>query len=598
MRQALGLDLSHTQDGLIQYLSEHQNEDGSWSIAHDLPGDISTSAECYLALRILGLPVDAPRLRRAQGFILAHGGLEKMRVFTRIHLALFGLVPWDTVPSLPPELVLLPAASPINIYSFASWARGTIVPLLVLFHHRPVFSLPNGQSAHNSWLDHLWCNPKHKLLPGSEPVTKLLLRHGPGWKAAFAAADLALRKYGKLRFWLFRQIRNYAVASCVDWILKHQELDGDWAGIFPPMVNGVLALHAHGYHSDSEPVRLGIEAIERFTLQDASGIRVEACQSPVWDTALMMIGLLDCDAAGDRLNAPRQWITRLQILEDHGDWKVYNPQGKPGGWSFEYANTWYPDVDDTAAVVIAFVKQDPASARGAVVRRALDWVVSMQNEDGGWAAFDKANDKLFLNEIPFSDMGSLCDPSTPDIVGRVLEALGLVSDSRYETACARGIAYLRKAQEPEGSWFGRWGVNYIYGTSNVLCALRQHGLSPADPMIARALAWLQSVQNADGGWGESVASYVDRSAMGCGASTASQTAWALLALLAFFPAQHRAVQRGIEWLLSRQTEDGSWVEKQFTGTGFPKHFYLRYHMYRHYFPLMALGRYLRAARAS
>jgi squalene-hopene/tetraprenyl-beta-curcumene cyclase len=248
--------------------------------------------------------------------------------------------------------------------------------------------------------------------------------------------------------------------------------------------------------------------------------------------------------------------------------------------------------------VIAFVKHDPTSAGGSIVRRALDWVVSMQNEDGGWAAFDKANDKLFLNEIPFADMGSLCDPSTPDIAGRVLEALGLVSDWRYEEACARGIAYLRKAQEPEGSWFGRWGVNYIYGTSNVLCALRHHGLGPADPMIARALAWLQAVQNADGGWGESVASYADRRSMGCGPSTASQTGWALMALLAFFPAEHRAVQRGVDWLVSRQTEDGSWAEKQFTGTGFPKHFYLRYHMYRHYFPLMALGRYLRAAQAS
>ncbi|HEX3849346.1 MAG TPA: squalene--hopene cyclase, partial [Polyangiaceae bacterium] len=598
MRQALGLDLTGKQAGLVQYLSQHQHQDGSWSIAYDVPGDVSTSAECYLALRILGLPVDDPRLRRAQGFILAQGGLEKMRVFTRIHLALFGLVPWHTVPSLPPELVLLPATSPINIYSFASWARGTIVPLLVLFYHRPVFPLPNGRSANNGWLDHLWHDPHHKQLSGSQALSKILRRHGLGWRAAFTSADLALRQYDKLRLWPFQQIRRQAVDSCVDWILKHQEADGDWAGIFPPMVNGVLALYAHGYRTDSEPLRLGLEAIERFILQDSSGIRVEACQSPVWETTLMMIGLLDCGAVSERLNAPRQWLSRLQILEDHGDWKIYNPRGRPGGWSFEYANTWYPDVDDTAAVVIALVKHDPDSARSNSVRRALDWVISMQNEDGGWAAFDKANDKLFLNEIPFSDMGSLCDPSTPDIVGRVLEALGLVSDRRYEHACARGIAYLRQAQEPEGSWFGRWGVNYIYGTSNVLCALCHHGLGPADPMIARALTWLQSVQNADGGWGESVASYDDRRFMGRGHSTASQTAWALLGLLAFLPVEHRAVQQGVEWLLARQTDEGSWTEKQFTGTGFPRHFYLRYHMYRHYFPLMALGRYLRAAQAS
>ncbi|HEY1537696.1 MAG TPA: squalene--hopene cyclase, partial [Polyangiaceae bacterium] len=476
--------------------------------------------------------------------------------------------------------------------------RGTIVPLLVLFHHQPVFALPNGQCANNSWLDLLWRDAHHKQLSGSVAFTTILLQHGPGWKATFAAADVALRQYQKLRVWPFQQLRQHAVDRCLDWILKHQEADGDWAGIFPPMLNGVLALSAHGYRTDSEPLRLGLEAIERFVLQDSAGIRIEACQSPVWDTTLMMIGLLDSGTAAERLKATRQWITRLQILEDHGDWKIYNPRGKPGGWSFEYANTWYPDVDDTAAVVTAFVKHEPASARSSVVRRALDWVVSMQNEDGGWAAFDKANDKLFLNEIPFADMGSLCDPSTPDIAGRVLEALGLVSEPRYEQACARGIAYLREAQEPEGCWFGRWGVNYVYGTSNVLCALRHHDLCPAEPMIARALSWLLSVQNADGGWGESVASYADRSFMGRGPSTASQTAWALMALLAFLPAQHRSVQRGVEWLLARQTDEGSWAEQQFTGTGFPKHFYLRYHMYRHYFPLMALGRYLHATQVS
>ncbi|HEY3255347.1 MAG TPA: prenyltransferase/squalene oxidase repeat-containing protein, partial [Polyangiaceae bacterium] len=278
--------------------------------------------------------------------------------------------------------------------------------------------------------------------------------------------------------------------------------------------------------------------------------------------------------------------------------KIYNPTGKPGGWSFEYANTWYPDVDDTAAVVIALLKHDPSSAKSNVVRRAVDWITSMQNPDGGWAAFDKQNDKLYLNEIPFSDMDSLCDPSTPDIVGRVLEALGLLSDRRYQAACERGIAYLHKTQEPEGCWFGRWGVNYIYGTSNVLCALRHHGFRASDEMVARALGWLRSVQNTDGGWGEHLASYRDRSVMGHGTSTASQTAWALMGLLAFLPPEDAAIERGIEWLLARQTEGGSWDEQAFTGTGFPKHFYLRYHMYPHYFPLMALGRFLRATQTS
>ena len=601
MRQALGLDLTVRRAALVRYLLEHQNEDGSWGIAQDVDGDVSTTAECYLALRILGLATEDSQLARAEAFILAGGGLEKMRVFTRIHFAMFGLFPWDAVPILPPELMLLPPSSPVNIYSFASWARGTIVPLLVIFHHKPLFALPNGRRKDNDWLDHLWRNPRDKHLPYADPIAQVVRAHGFSWKSAFSVADVALRRYEKLTRWPFARVRKLGLEACVAWVLEHQEPDGDWAGIFPPMVNGVLALYAHGYATDSDPVRRGLEAIERFTLEDEGGLRVEACQSPVWDTALTMIGVLDCGSGDGRLSAARQWITKLQILEDHGDWKVYNPKGKPGGWSFEYANTWYPDVDDTAAVVMAFLKHDPSSAESDVVRRGIEWVVSMQNDDGGWAAFDRGNDKLFLNDIPFSDMDSLCDPSTPDIVGRVLEALGMLGDRRYDAACARAIAYLRKSQEPEGSWFGRWGVNYVYGTSNVLCGLQrlQHpAFDATEPMVARALAWLKSVQNADGGWGERTASYADRSFMGRGPSTASQTAWALMALLAFLPPDDPAMQRGVAWLVSRQTDEGTWDEKEFTGTGFPKHFYLRYHMYRHYFPLMALGRYLRAQHAS
>ena len=598
MRQALGLETTAARKAaLVRYLFDHQQADGSWVVAHGLPGDLSTTAECYLALRILGIETADARLQKAQGFILAGGGLEKMRVFTRIHFALFGLFPWDAVPALPPELVLLPPSSPVNIYSFASWARGTIVPLLVLFHHRPLFALPNGTAADNGWLDHLWLDPTDKHVPYNEPLLRVVARHGLAWKSAFSAIDLALRRYKKVRRWPFHGLSSRATEACVGWILDHQEKSGDWAGIFPPMVNGVLALFAHGYALDSDPMARALAAVERFTLEDGGGLRVEACQSPVWDTTLTMIGLLDCAADDERLVRAREWISGLQIREEYGDWKVYNPDGPPGGWSFEYANTWYPDVDDTAAVVIAFLKQDPSSGSSEVVRRAVEWMVSMQNDDGGWAAFDKHNDKTFLNEIPFSDMDSLCDPSTPDIVGRVLEALGLLKDRRYDQVCARGIEYLRRSQEAEGSWFGRWGVNYVYGTSNVLSALRHHGISAADPMIVRAIDWLRSVQNVDGGWGERLESYSDKSYMGRGPSTASQTSWALMAMLAFVPPDDLAVQRGVEWLVARQTREGSWDEAEFTGTGFPRHFYLRYHMYRHYFPLMALGRFVRAQRA-
>lgn len=596
MRQALGLDLDEKREATVRYFFGQQKADGSWGIATNHAGDVSTTAESYLALRILGVPVDHPRMKDAERYIRDHGGLEKMRVFTRINLAMFGLFPWDSVPMMPPEFILLPPTSPANIYTLSSWARGTIVPLLILFHVKPVWALPNGRSPYNDWLDHLWLDPKNKHIPYAEPIGQVLKETGASWKSFFHVADLALvglenmrKRYKKGPL---QTLREHAVKKCEEWVLDHQEESGDWAGIFPPMLNGCLALFAKGYDLQDRPLRLGLEALERFTVEDEHGFRVEPCQSPVWDTILMMIGLLDARLGDDKLASARTWLEKLQLLEDRGDWKVYNPDGKPGGWSFEYVNTWYPDVDDTAAVIIGLVKHQPSSRSGLVVRRAVEWMVSMQNDDGGWAAFDKKNDKLFLNDIPFSDMASLCDPSTPDIAGRVLEALGHVDDRRYDAVVQRGLRYLRDTQEPEGSWFGRWGVNYVYGTSNVLCGLRAVNVPKNDPMVTRAIAWLKSVQNADGGWGECLESYADRDLMGKGVSTASQTAWALMGLLAFLPAGDPAIEDGIRWLVSRQNAAGSWDEEEFTGTGFPNHFYLRYNLYRHYFPLMALGRYV------
>jgi squalene-hopene/tetraprenyl-beta-curcumene cyclase len=508
------------------------------------------------------------------------------------------------VPTVPPEFLLLPASSPVNVYRMSSWARGTMVPLFIVFHHRPTFALPVGRSASSGWLDHLWLDPREKRVPYRASALATLWSDGPGWRAFFNAGDAALRAYERVRGALpLTLLRQHALRECERWVLEHQEASGDWAGIFPPMLNGVLALHLAGHALDSGPLRRGLEAIERFAIQDGQGFRIEACQSPVWDSALSLIALADSghDGGDERLAAARSWIERKQILEDHGDWKVYNRRGRPGGFSFEHFNTWYPDVDDTAAVVLAFLKGDPACRDRPAVRRAVEWMLSMQNRDGGWAAFDVENDRLFLNQIPFSDMDSLCDPSSPDVTGRVLEALGALGDRRHRFACRRGIAYLRRAQEREGSWFGRWGVNYVYGTSNVLCGLARLRVPASDPMVRRALGWLESVQNEDGGFGEGLESYADRSAMGRGPSTASQTAWAVMGLLAYRPASDGAVARGIGWLLDRQLASGpsagSWEEEAFTGTGFPRHFYLRYHLYRHYFPLMALGRFCAASDA-
>ncbi len=604
LRQILGLGLSPRREETARYLWSRQKPDGSWGIAWAHPGDVSTTAEVYLALRLLGIEPEDPRLRRAEAFIRGAGGLARVRVFTRIHLALFGLFPWDAVPRLPPELIHLPRRAAVNVYRLSSWARSTMVPLFVVCHHRPVFGLPNGRTPANPWLDHLWLDPAHKAVPYRLSALGTLRRHGLGWKALFNASDGVLRAYdGRLARGPLAGVRERALRACEEWVLAHQEESGDWGGIFPPMMNGVLALRLQGHALDSDPIRRGLAAIEAFARNDEEGFRMEACQSPVWDTILALTGLLDAGAPpGDgRLLRARRWLEERQLTNRWGDWTVYNPHGPPGGWSFEYTNTWYPDVDDTAAVIIGLLKQDPASAASATVQRAAAWVRSMQSRDGGWAAFDVDNDRRFLNEIPFSDMDSLCDPPSPDVTGRVLEALGLLGDPADAPACRRALAHLRSAQQAEGSWFGRWGVNYVYGTSAVLNGLARQRVPASDPMVARGLAWLLRVQNRDGGWGEGLDSYDDRARMGIGPSTASQTAWGLMGLLAYVPPAHAAVRRGVEWLVSRQLGQGSgagsWAEEEFTGTGFPRHFYIRYHLYRHYFPLMALGRFVRAAGA-
>jgi len=600
--QALGIELAPRREAIARYLFSRQKADGSWGVAANAPGDVSSSVESYLALRLLGLEREDERLLRAERFIRGAGGIARVRVFTRINLALFGLFPWEAIPSIPPEILLLPRWSPINVYRLSSWARSTMVPLFIVFHHRPVFALPCGRFPRSGWLDHLWLDPSSKEVPYRSSVLETLRSEGPGWKTFFNAGDALLRLYERERDGaLVQRLRAHALRECERWVLEHEEESGDWGGIFPPMLNGVLALVLSGHALDSDPVRRGLEAIERFAIHDEEGFRIEACQSPVWDSALSLVALADSgyDGADPRLATVRGWIDRKQILAEYGDWKVYNRRGPPGGWSFEHVNTWYPDVDDTAAVVLALVKGDPAYRTSEVVRRGVAWMLSMQNPDGGWAAFDVKNDRLFLNQIPFSDMESLCDPSSPDVAGRVLEALGALGTREHRAACRRGIEYLRRSQEKEGSWFGRWGVNYVYGTSNVLNGLARQGVRATEPMVVRALRWLESVQNEDGGFGEGLESYSDRAAMGRGPSTASQTAWGVMGLLAYRPASDPAVLRGIEWLVDRQLDSGpaagSWAEEESTGTGFPRHFYIRYHMYRHYFPLMALGRFCAAS---
>ncbi|KAI2611919.1 putative squalene-hopene-cyclase [Hypoxylon sp. NC1633] len=602
----------------VYHFLSSQQDDGSWPIAPQYPhgGNLSATIEAYLALKILGLEPEHTAMLKARRFVLANGGVEEMRIFTRFHLAMFGLIPWTAVPQMPPELILLPSSFLVNVYKFSSWARITIVPFLVIRTREPIYSLPNGRHANNDYLDELWRDPSHKLVTYSKPVIDL-------WSTdkvalLFQMADWViwlLVLVGLLPF------RNWAIRSCISWILDRQEESGDWAGIFPPMHLSIYALLLEGYELDDDPVRRGLEALDRFCYQDARhGKWMQPCVSPVWDTFLMVRGLCDSNVIeknNQLLTRALAWTRARQLFVKHGDWKVYQPQLIAGGFSFEYVNTWYPDVDDTAAGILSFLKQDPASLYSAHVLRAAVWILGMQNGDGGWAAFDVGNDSLFLNSIPFSDMDSLCDPSSADIAGRVIEAFGLMlqlfSQSKLQehedvfqaiaTACFRAIGYLQKTQESAGSWYGRWGTNYIYGTSNVLCGLSYFSTQPrVRTMATQAVQWLASVQNGDGGWGEQLDSYTHPERAAVGKSTASQTAWALMGLLPYLSPGSDTIIRGVSWLIDSQTVvsvpgAATWSEDVYTGTGFPGHFYLGYDLYRHYFPMMALGRYVDAAHS-
>ena len=612
LRQTLGLDLTADRDALCQWFLSEQRPDGSWSIAPDYPGDVSTTTETYLALKILGYPAGDPVMCRARDFVLSVGGVAKVRMFTRIYLATFGLFPWDAVPQLPPELVLLPPQTIINIYSLACWARSTMMPLLIVGHHQIVYSLPNGKSAANDFLDELWCHPAKKMVSFAPSLWELWKTDGIAF--SFAAVDKILYSLGGLRKF---PLRSYARQKCIDWILEHQEDCGDWAGYFPPIHGSILALILEGFSLDDPLVRRGLEAAERFVWQDKGGKRVQACVSPVWDTILMTIALCDAgiDEGDETLLKAVDWIKARQQLGPEGDWRVYRPKLAPGGFSFEYHNSWHPDVDDTAAAILAFLKQDPRSIDSPCVIKAAGWILGMQNSDGGWAAFECGNDKFFLNKIPFSDMDALCDPSTVDVTGRVLEALGLMIKSkrekygtlglfeRVDLACKNAITYLASIQDTIGPWWGRWGSNYVYGTSNVLCGLAYFATndSRVPDLVNPAIRWLKSIQNTDGGWGERLESYKNDELAGCGPTTPSQTAWSLMALLAHLPPTDEAIRKGVGLLVSSQIDQetgASWSETYYTGTGFPNWFYLGYSYYRHYFPMMALGRYSRAMKAS
>ena len=578
LREFLGIGDEQTKATAGNWIRSRQRADGTWANFYGGPGDLSTTVEAYVALRLAGDEPDAPHMRHAAEWIRARGGVEATRVFTRIWLALSGRWSWDDLPVIPPELIYLPSWFPLNIYDWGCWARQTVVALAVVQSLRPSKELPFDIA---------------ELKTGVTPPA----RNDDAWAKAFNGLDKLLHQVT-----IPARARRAARRRCAEWIIARQEKDGCWGGIQPPWVYSLMALHLLGYELDHPVMKRGLAGLDRFTIHEKvpqpdgsyhAVRRLEACQSPVWDTVLTMIALADAGLPADHpaLVKAGNWVLGEEI-RGPGDWQVRRPHTAPGGWAFEFDNDNYPDTDDTAEVILAFRRVEVFS--DAAVQRGLRWLTGMQSKDGGWGAFDADNTRALVNKLPFCDFGAVIDPPSADVTAHIVEAFAHEGQATSD-ACRRGVIWLLKHQEPDGSWFGRWGANYVYGTGAVVPALIAVGVQPGKPCIRRAVAWLEAHQNDDGGWGEDLRSYDDPSLAGQGVSTASQTAWALLALLAAGERDGAAVRAGIQWLARSQDESGTWDEPQFTGTGFPGDFYINYHLYRLAFPVSALGRYVREA---
>lgn len=604
LREFLGIRTDEQTQASARWIASKQRDDGTWATFHGGPGDLSTTVEAYVALRLAGHPPSAPHMAMAAQWIRAAGGIPATRVFTRIWLALFGQWSWDDLPVMPPELIYLPAWFPLNVYDWACWARQTIVPLTIVGSLRPVRSLPFG-------LDELAPAGAGAGGPGGASQAGPDEAGGAGrrtpdrsgWAAVFGRLDQGLHVYEQhaQRAAPVRAVRRAALRRCAEWIIARQERDGCWGGIQPPWVYSLIALHLLGYGLDHPVIKRGLAGLERYTITedtpDGPVRRLEACQSPVWDTVLAVIALADAGLPPEHpaLTRAADWLLGEEITGP-GDWQVRRPGLAPGGWAFEFDNDIYPDIDDTAEAVLALRRARCTAgdaARTAAIRRGMRWIAGMQSRDGGWGAFDADNTSELPTRLPFCDFGAVIDPPSADVTAHVVEALAAegLAGSR---AVRRGVVWLLRAQERDGSWFGRWGANYVYGTGAVVPALIAAGVRPGKPAIRRAVGWLEEHQNPDGGWGEDLRSYDDPALAGHGTSTASQTAWALLALLAAAGGgpPGPAAEAGIRWLAEHQRPDGGWDEPQFTGTGFPGDFYLNYHLYRLIFPVNALGRYL------
>jgi len=565
------------EEKIAVYLRQTQAAHGGWPLFHDGAFNLSASVKAYFALKMIGDDPASPHMARARAAILAAGGAERTNVFTRAQLALFGEVPWRAVPVMPVELVLLPRWFPFHLDKISYWSRTVLVPLTVLMARKP--------RARNPRDVHV---PELFRTPPEQVRDWIRGPYRSGWGKFFKRLNAALQVVEPL---FPATLRRRAEAWAVDFVIERLNGEDGLGAIYPAMANSVMMFDSLGYPPDHLAAATAWASVRKLLVVEPDRAYCQPCLSPIWDTGLAGHAIAEAEGAASLPVAlASDWLRGKQVLDVVGDWSRARPQAVPGGWAFQYENAHYPDVDDTALVGMLLHRQgDPAHADS--IARARDWVVAMQCKGGGWGAFDADNDKMFLNHIPFADHGALLDPPTADVTARCVSFLAQIGMAPSDPVIARALAWLRAEQEPDGSWFGRWGTNYIYGTWSVLCALNAAGVATDDPAMRKAVGFLLDTQRDDGGWGEDNESYADAPRGRYDRSNPSQTAWALLGLMAAGEAQHPAVARGIAWLAQTQRADGEWEEKPYTAVGFPRVFYLRYHGYRLFFPLMALARY-------
>ncbi len=631
------LDREHSETALqcAEYIRRQQADHGGWSLYPGGPLEISASVKAYFALKLTGDDPQAAHMIRAREAIRDAGGVEKVNSFTRYYLALLGVISYRQCPAVPPELVLLPRWMPFNIHEMSAWSRTILVPLSLLWAFQPV-----RRKADATDIRELFLGAPEKLSVVMGPAEQVDGLHQSRWMDWAGLFRLGDRVWKLLETCRIKPLRRWAIRRAQTWMMDRLQSSDGLGAIFPPIVWSIVALRCLGYDANSPEVTAQLDELEKLTIRDGQTARLEPCRSPVWDTALTMIALRDAGvpAESPELRRSVEWLLAKEVRQP-GDWSVNHPEAEPGGWFFEFNNPFYPDVDDTIMVTMALARALPgrrhrewmaslvATASGspneaelsavitgttqqtdralsdiermtpilAAIRRAVGWVLLMQGRHGGWGAFDADNTRELLTQVPFADHNAMIDPPTADITARVLEMFGTLGVGVAHPVIERAIDFVWREQEPDHCWYGRWGVNYVYGTWQCLAGLREIGIPATDMRIRYAVGWLKDHQQADGSWGETPRSYDVPELRGEGPATPSQTAWALLGLMAAGEVDSEAVRRGIHWLLEHQEREGTWVEETFTGTGFPRVFYLRYHMYRIYFPLMALSRYARMA---